>query len=211
MIIRRTLTNAFLKAVLTMLCRIDDSGLKDVPLEGPVIICINHINFLDAPLMQIVLHPRSVRGFAKKETWDTPFLKFLFNTFDAIPVDREKVDLKAFREVVKTMEEKRFLCMAPEGTRSGTGVLQKGRPGIVTLALKTGAPVLPLAHAGTEKFWSNFKRLRRTPITLRAGRPIYLESPGKADSKKREEMTDLIMHELAALLPPEMRGPYTKG
>ncbi|MBN2656038.1 MAG: 1-acyl-sn-glycerol-3-phosphate acyltransferase [Spirochaetales bacterium] len=209
--IRRTLTNAFLKGVLTLLCRIDASALKDVPSEGPLIICINHINFLDAPLMQIVLHPRSVRGFAKKETWENPFLRFLFNTFDAIPVDRGRADLKAFREVIKTMEEKRFVCLAPEGTRSGNGVLGKGRPGIVALALKTGAPVLPLVHYGTENFWTNFKRLKRTPITLRAGDPIFLSAGGKVDSEKREEMTEQIMSRMAALLPPGMRGPYEQS
>jgi len=206
--VRRALTNAFLKTALTLLCRIDRSAIGDVPLEGPVIICINHINFLDAPLIQVVLHPRNIRGFAKKETWDTPFLRFIFNTFDAIPIDRGTVDLKAFREVVKTMEEGRFLCMAPEGTRSGDGALGKGQPGVVAMALKTGAPILPLVHYGTEKFWDNLKHFKRTPITLRAGKLIYLNAPGKVTSEIRSQMTDQIMHQLASLLPAGMRGYY---
>jgi len=206
--IRRALTNTFLKTVLTILCRIDRTAIENIPAEGPVIICINHINFLDAPLIQVVLHPRIIRGFAKKETWDTPFLRFIFNTFDAIPIDRGSVDLKAFREVVKTMEEGRFLCMAPEGTRSVNGSLGKGQPGVVAMALKTGAPILPLVHYGTEKFWYNFKHFKRTPITLRAGELIYLNSPGKVTSEAREQMTDEIMLQLASLLPVEMRGYY---
>jgi 1-acyl-sn-glycerol-3-phosphate acyltransferase len=206
--LRKTLVSAVLKLIIRIFCRIDTKALKDIPLDGPMIICINHINFLDAPMFLVFLEPRIVRGFTKKETWDNPLFSFLANTYDSISVDRGTADLKAFREVANTMKAGHFICMAPEGTRSGTGVLQEGKPGVVTMALTTGAPLLPLAHYGTEHLWENLKRLKRTRITFKAGDPIYLTPPKKTNPEIRKKIMDEFMYQLALLLPEELRGVY---
>ena len=70
------------------------------------------------------------------------------------------------------MDQGIFVIVAPEGSRSRNGVLQKGKGGIIQLSLATGAPVLPVGHFGGEKIWENMKRLKRTPFSIKVGRPF---------------------------------------
>lgn len=207
--IRKILTSAVLKTIIRIFCSVDDKAIKSIPMDGPMIIYFNHINFLDAPLFQVFLQPRMVIGFAKKETWDTPLFRFIANTYDTISVDRGTADLKAFREVANTMKKGQFICMAPEGSRSNTGILQEGKAGIVTMALTTGAPLLPLVHSGTENLWKNMKRFRRTRIKFEAGKPFTLTPVKRTNSDIRKKIIDEMMYQMAVLLPEDMRGVYS--
>ena len=102
-----------------------------------------------------------------------------------------------------------ILGLAPEGTRSGDGRLQPGQPGVVLLALHSGAPVLPVVYYGGERLQHNLKRLRRTDFNIRVGRPFYLAAGGvRVTHAVRQQMTDEIMYQMAALLPPPYRGVY---
>ncbi|MBI9103801.1 MAG: 1-acyl-sn-glycerol-3-phosphate acyltransferase [Spirochaetales bacterium] len=198
----------FIKTVLRIITRVDSSEFSKINREGPMIICMNHINFLEVPLIQVKLMPRRMRGFVKKETWESPLMKYLVDTYRAIPVDRGGINMNAFREVRESLAEGDFIVVAPEGTRSVTGILQDGKPGIVSMALMTGAPILPVIHYGGEKFWENFRKLRRTRVEWKVGHPFYLNKAEKTDASIRKEMTDEIMYQMALLLPEEMRGPY---
>jgi 1-acyl-sn-glycerol-3-phosphate acyltransferase len=102
------------------------------------------------------------------------------------------------------------LAIAPEGTRSGDGCLQKARTGVSVLALDSGAPVIPVAYYGGEKFRSNISRLIRTNFYFRVGAPFHVRMAGvKLTREVREQITTEIMYRLAALLPPEYRGYYS--
>jgi 1-acyl-sn-glycerol-3-phosphate acyltransferase len=171
---------------------------------------MNHINFLDAPLLYTFLLPRPVFGLAKIEAWDNPFQRFLGNLWDAIPLNRGEADVGALREATKRLEEGQILVLAPEGTRSGHGRLLKGLAGVAFLALRTGAPLLPVAHYGGEVFWSNLKRLRRTDFHIVVGQPFELDTRGvRVTGEVRQQMTDEIMYQIAALLPVQYRGVYS--
>jgi 1-acyl-sn-glycerol-3-phosphate acyltransferase len=116
----------------------------------------------------------------------------------------------AFREALRVLKEGKILVIAPEGTRSGDGRLQKGQPGIVPLAIRSGAPILPIASFGSEVFWHNIKGFSRTPFTMRVGRPFRLKYDGVLPSRdEREMMTTEIMYQIAALLPAKYRGYYS--
>ena len=79
----------------------------------------------------------------------------------------------------------------PEGTRSGDGRLQHARPGVVLLALKSKAPVLPIVTHGGEKYKDNLKKLRRTEFYISLGRPFTLKAAnGTVDSLVRRQMLD---------------------
>jgi 1-acyl-sn-glycerol-3-phosphate acyltransferase len=99
--------------------------------------------------------------------------------------------------------------MAPEGTRSLTRTLQRGKVGAAYLADRAGVPLLPVAIWGTERLPENVRRLRRTPVNMRVGRPFRLPGDGRARSRDLEAHTDLIMCRIAALLPPQYRGVYS--
>jgi 1-acyl-sn-glycerol-3-phosphate acyltransferase len=173
-----------------------------------LILVVNHINFLEVPLIYTLLLPRKVCGIIKKETWDNWFLRILAKEWGAIPVNRETPGISTFKEAGKALKEKKILCIAPEGTRSGTGVLGKGQQGVVFLALKNRVPILIVAHYGVENFWYNIKRLKRTRVTFVVGKPFILESEMKITKNVYQEVTDQIMTRMAFILPERYRGVY---
>jgi 1-acyl-sn-glycerol-3-phosphate acyltransferase len=205
-----TVINSTIKGLTRLLCRIDDGQLSRVPNQGPLIIVSNHINFLEVPLLYTHLQPRQVTGFAKAETWDNPAMGFLFNLWQAIPLRRGEADINAMRLALKALQNGKILAVAPEGTRSGHGRLGRGHPGVVTIALQSGAPLLPIVYYGNEHFKHNISRLQRTDFRINVGNPFLLDSRGmKVTRQVRRQMTDEIMYQLAILLPPNYRGYYS--
>lgn len=201
--------NNTIKGLTRILCRVDSESLSRVPAQGPLILVCNHVNFLDAPMVYTHLQPRPLTGFAKSETWDNPLMGMLFNLWGAIPLNRDEVDPVAFRKGLRALQEGKIIAMAPEGTRSGNGRLQQGRPGVVYLAQHSGAPLLPLVFYGHEGSQTHWRRLRRAEFHIVVGQPFHLNfPPGRLGHAEREAITDEIMYCLAALLPEAYRGVY---
>jgi len=204
------IVNAIIKALTGIICRIDADQLKNVPRSGPMIIISNHVNFLEAPIIYTRLMPRPMTALAKTETWNGAFLAWLFNLWGIIPIKRGEPDRKAMREGLAVLKNGQFLGIAPEGTRSNDGRLLEGQPGIVMMALLSGAPIIPIVHHGIEKYRHNLKHLKRTDLTILVGKPFTL-NPGdqKVTRAVREQMTTEIMVQMAILLPPAYRGAYS--
>lgn len=201
--------NWVVRGVFEAVCRIDLPELKKVPQQGPMILIGNHINFLEVPVIVPHLEPRPLVGLAKRETWDNPLFNFLFKRWEMIPIDRGEVDRDAFRAALEALAQGKLLAVAPEGTRSKDGCLLQGKPGIVALALRSEAPLLPVAFFGHENFWTNLKRLRRTDFHIAVGRPFRLALGGQAVSRElRQAVTDEMMSKIAELLPERYRGYY---
>jgi 1-acyl-sn-glycerol-3-phosphate acyltransferase len=209
MTISKKVVNIAFNRLTSLICRINTDQLTLVPAKGPLIIVANHVNFLEVPVLITRLGSRSVTGFAKIETWDNPILGYLFNLWEVIPLQRGEADVGALREGLRALTVGKILAIAPEGTRSGHGRLQRGHPGVVLIALRSRAPLLPLAYYGGEKIWQNLTRLRRTNFDIVVGKPFFLNTEGvKVTQAVRQQMTDEIMWQLAALLPPAYRGHY---
>ena len=208
MTVTQTVVRASLKRVTRLLCRVDDAQLAKVPAHGPLILVANHVNFLEVPLLYSHLHPRALTGFAKIETWNNPAMAFLFDLFGAIPLRRGEADVAAIRRGLEVLEAGHILAVAPEGARSGHGRLQRGHPGVVMLALRSGAPLLPMVYYGGERLRRNLTRLRRTDFHIVVGNLFCLNAGGKVTREMRQQMTDEIMYQVAALLPPDYRGYY---
>lgn len=172
-------------------------------------MAINHINFLEVPLIYLGLLPRPVSGLVKKETWDTPFFGFLARLWDAIPVNRNAMDSSAFRIMQQRLEKKMIIIIAPEGTRSKSGILGAGHAGVITAAHKASAPIWPVVHFGGERFWENIKKLKRTTIHFRVGAPLSL--PPKEETlgrQTRNALLEELMVTMASILPVPYRGYY---
>jgi 1-acyl-sn-glycerol-3-phosphate acyltransferase len=204
------LVNGVITFITAILCRIDRTNLDQMPSQGPLILICNHINFLEVPVIMPRLMPRPVTGFVKLQTFDNPFFSFLFNTWGTIPIRRGEADLEAFQKGIQALQAGKIMAISPEGTRSNNGVLKIGYPGVVLLAVRSGAPILPLVHYGGEMFWPNFKRLKRTNFKILIGNPFTIQTGGQALSREvRQKITSEVMYQLAALLPPEYRGLYS--
>jgi 1-acyl-sn-glycerol-3-phosphate acyltransferase len=204
----RRLGQLFFRVVLQSVVHVQATGLERIPKAGPFIIVINHVNFLDGALTYLFA-PCHLVGFGKVEVFESPLLGPLMRFGGVIPVRRRTPDVGAVRHALAELAAGEILMMAPEGTRSRHGRLQQGRPGVVLLAVRTGAPILPVAVWGHERFWHNLARLLRTRVWIHVGYPFYLRAgEGRLCREKRDRMLRTVMCQLAGLLPSSYRGIY---
>jgi 1-acyl-sn-glycerol-3-phosphate acyltransferase len=182
--------------------------MDNVPGDGPGILMINHINFVD-PF--IVLHalPRNIVPLAKIEVYNYPVVGIFPRMWEVIPVRREEVDRRAIQAALDVLKAGELILVAPEGTRGPA--LQTGKEGVAYLASHSGAPIIPVGIDRSEGFptyrWS--RRWRGPGAIARFGKPIrYKAAYSHPDRDQLRKMTDEAMYCLAALLPPERRGVY---
>ncbi len=191
--------------------RIDDAELERVPAQGPMILVTNHVHIFEIPVIYSRLQPRVVHGLVLASRWKNPIVAWGLNACGTIPLERGGINLDGMRRALDALKAGEFLIIAPEGTRSSTAQLQNGHQGIVPLALKSGAPLLPVAYYGGEHYKANLKRLRRTDFHLAVGTPFRLASHGDSvTSAVRQQMVGEVMYRLAAILPEAYRGKYAQ-
>ncbi len=208
---RRVLLVVF-RAVTDAIFRVHDEALSKVPARGPLIIVMNHVNLLELPLLYARLQPRPVRGLVLADRWKNPVLAWGLNACGCIPLRRDAVNRASIKQALDILGAGGILIIMPEGTRSGDGRLQQAHAGVVILALKSKAPILPLVTYGGERYQANLRRLRRTDFHFAAGRPFTLKARyDLLASQVRTEMLDELMCQMAGLLPVEYRGLYARS
>jgi 1-acyl-sn-glycerol-3-phosphate acyltransferase len=193
----------------TLLAKIDRiDGVENVPAEGPAILMMNHLAFVDS---LFVLHsvPRNIVPLAKVEVYDYPVIGIFPRLWHVIPVRREEVDRRAIQMTLEVLKAGEMVLVAPEGTR-GTE-LREGKVGIAYLASRSGAPIVPVAIGGTP----GFPALRGTAPWRGPGARVCYGKPfrfrqeySRAGKEGLRQMTDEAMYILAAMLPEERRGYY---
>ncbi len=204
----RRVAMGIVRFLMWLLLRMKVVGLQNIPLQGGVILAISHTNFLD-PVLVGALCPRPVEAVSKLENLHLFFFGPLIWLYGVIPVRRGEVDRRALNEAVEVLRRDEVLLLAPEGTRSGVGRLQKGRGGLAYVAARTGAPIVPIGIVGVENFWRNLPRLRRTSVQMVLGQPFCFAAHGRSlDRRVLAQMTTEAMYQIAATLPPERRGLY---
>lgn len=152
-------------------------GVENVPETGGVILCGNHISFLDV-FMLFAHVKRPMRFMAKAELFNIPVVSWVIRKCGAFPVHRESGDLNAIRTSLKVLKEGRALTIFQTGKRNSTDA----KNGAVYLALKSKMPILPFSIDG------RFRLFSRT--TVRFGRPISLEE--YHDAKLNAEVLDRV-------------------
>jgi 1-acyl-sn-glycerol-3-phosphate acyltransferase len=195
---------------LEILCKIEKENWAAIPQDGPLIAYANHTGMLEAPLVFTQMQPRKMTGLSKIETWDNWFLGWVFDLWGLIPIRRGEADMEALRKCLNALEQGYILGMSPEGTRSKTGALLRAQGGMSMLALRSGAPLLPMGQWGGQHFGSNIKKFKRTRVNIKVGRMFYLDAHGERVTKEiRQQMADEMMYQVAKLLPEELRGEYS--
>ena len=154
-----------------------------VPLKGPAILAANHQSVLDPWLVGLSLERRAAY-LARETLFRVPILGWLIRKYDSLPVPRESIAPRAALEVcLKVLEKGRALILFPEGTRSYDGRLQPLKRGIVLLAKRTGAPVVPIIVHGSYRCWPRTQKLPRPgQIDLVFGEPIQFANDESSDS-----------------------------
>ncbi len=176
--------------LLSPLYRIKIIGKENFPKEGGVLLCTNHIDNLDPPVVGLTC-PRPVHFMAKEELFHAPVLKTVLPRVNAFPVKRGMSDRQAMRSALTLLKEGKVVGLFPEGTRSKTGELQKGLTGAGFFALRGEAFVMPCAIIGPYKPFKRLKVVYGKPIDM----SIYRENKTSA-----EEATAVIMEEIRKLI-----------
>jgi len=142
---------AIVRPAMRALWRINVTGLHHVPEDGPAIFCPNHISFIDSLVLPCVL-PRQISYVGKSEYMDSWKTRYLFPAVGMIPIDRGggTASQRALDTAARILERGELFGIYPEGTRSRDGYLHKGRTGAARLALRTGAPIIPVGIKGTD-------------------------------------------------------------
>lgn len=182
--------------------------VNNLPATGSAIVIFNHIGFID-PIVVLSVLPRNVVPFARHDVSRIPGWGIFPRLWGVIPVRRDEVDRGALRKAFSVLEAGEVLMVAPEGTRHSS--LQRAKTGLAYLALKSGAPIVPVAVEGTEGYPTLIiGRNDLVPATVRVGRPFRFKPlEGRRDHDRLRMMTDEAMYVLARMLPAERRGVYS--
>jgi len=195
------------------LWQFDLQGFDRLPVEGPAILCPNHVSFLDSAFVMLTVG-RRISFVGKAEYMDSWKTKVLFPAMGMIPIDRSggeksQAALEAAEAVLRRGE---LFGIFPEGTRSRDGYLYKGRTGAARLALKIGCPLFPVGVIGTREIQPPDAKLPhlRQPVTIKIGRPIDVERYRRrgADHLALRQITDELMFEIRELTGQEYRNVY---
>lgn len=135
------------------------------PQDGPAILCANHISWFDPPLMA-VLAPGRIHFMAKKELFANPVFDRVMRAVNAFPVDRTALDRTALKRGLDVLSGEGILCLFPEGTRQPRGKVGDMSLGASYLALKSGAPLVPVGVSGDFRPGGKLR--------VRVGRPIEI-------------------------------------
>jgi 1-acyl-sn-glycerol-3-phosphate acyltransferase len=139
-------------------CRAE--GAANLPASGPAIVVVDHKSYID-PVVIGMTFDRPLRYLAKKEVFEVPGLRELITSLGAFPIDRGAGDREALARSLEILERGEVLLMFPEGHRFGDEQVHEFLPGVAMLALRSGAPVVPMATKGTQAVLSGgFPALR---------------------------------------------------
>ncbi|MBF8267030.1 MAG: 1-acyl-sn-glycerol-3-phosphate acyltransferase [Dehalococcoidia bacterium] len=183
-------------------------GAENVPPTGPLLVVANHQSNIDPPLLAAAL-PRRIYFMAKRGLFSNPLSSLFLRSYGAFPLNRDGTDLAALQWSLRMLQQNAVLGVFPEGTRS-PGAMRKAIPGVSMIALRSGAPILPVGITGSERLGPMWRVLLPTgKLRVRIGQPFSLPKPkGKLSREQLEATTTAIMERVAALLPESYRGVY---
>jgi len=186
-----------LARIIFAILGLKSSGIHNLPKKGPVIIAANHVSMWD-PVVIGAVAPRPICFMAKAEFFQRRWMAWFFYSLNAFPVHRKAGDRTALRHAMALLEQQKVLGIFPEGGRNRSEDL-KTQAGTAMIAVKTGAPILPVACVGTDWFipfgWLH-------PFEVRMGEPISMEkyTGKKVTSALLDEISQEVMNEIERLL-----------
>ena len=181
--------------------RVKVEGREHLPKKGPVILASNHRSFLDSIFIPLVLR-RRVTFVAKAEYFDDPKTAWFFRGVGQIPIRREggSASERALASASEVLAGGGVFGIYPEGTRTRDGLLHRGHTGVARLALRTGAPIVPVGLIGTDDIQPVDKRMPRLfrRVTIRFGealgrgalRRLRARAPRAARAHRRGDVRD---------------------
>ena len=191
--------------------RLEVTGQEGAPPYGPVIVVSNHLSFTDPPLL-VASVPRPLHFIAKRPWFSGSISRYAMGRIHVTPFDRSSMQVDAVRTMLGLLAQDKAVVVFPEGHRSPDHTMKEGMLGVVYVALKSQAPILPVGLTGTEKLrgWRMPAPLCR--LTANIGQPFTLPViEGRPSKEVMHSILDMIMGRVAALLPEAYRGVYAQA
>ncbi|HKP88539.1 MAG TPA: 1-acyl-sn-glycerol-3-phosphate acyltransferase, partial [Thermoleophilaceae bacterium] len=181
---------AILQPAMRLWFRLERQGREHVPRTGPVILAANHRSFLDPFIVGVCLR-RPVYFVAKQELFARRWQGWLLNALGAFPIRRGESDEESMATARAILARGDAVVIFPEGTRIRRGSLGRPKRGVGRLALETGAPVVPIAVAGTERVRRGWV-IRPAKVRARCGRPLTFPRVEHASPSLAARVTERI-------------------
>ena len=204
---------AILSPIFKVLWKVKVNGAEHIPASGPAIFCPNHTSVIDSFMLPLVL-PRRISYVGKAEYMDSWKTKYVFPAMGMIPIDRGGGEAaeRALSTAARVLDQGEFFGIYPEGTRARDGKLHRGRTGAARLALRTGAPIIPVGLKGTRDIQPPDAKVPKPfkSCEISFGRPIevarYLD---RADDRLvSRQIIDEVMYEIRELTGQEYVDEY---
>lgn len=182
------------------------AALEHIPAQGPAIVACNHISYLD-PLTNgeaVVRAGRRPRFLAKEDLFEIPIVGTVLRGAGQIPVARGSRDGSSLDRAADAIGAGEVVVIYPEGTvtKREDGLPMEGKTGVARLALRTGAPIVPMASWGSQAVWQKSGRgsLRiGRPILTEVGEPLVFDRDEDAGVERWREVTADVMATIRSL------------
>jgi 1-acyl-sn-glycerol-3-phosphate acyltransferase len=171
---------ALVAAFTTMFTRLTVEGRENMPRRGAYVLAPVHRSYMDTPISSCLTR-RRLRFMGKDSLWKNPASGWLLSALGGFPVTRGTADREALRRCVAVLEAGEPLVLYPEGERKSGPVVQPLFDGAVYVALRAGAPIVPVGIGGSERVMpKGAKIIYPRKVHVIVGTPI--ESPPPAES-----------------------------
>ena len=198
----------FAQLVARMVFSLDVIGREHLPKSGGYLLAMNHQSYLDPPVVALAADPRPIHFLARKTLLDWPILGPIFPRLNVVPVDQERPDMSALKNVIRLLRAGETTIVFPEGARTLDGNLQPAQPGIGLIIAKTMVPVVPMRVFGAyEAMPPGSSRLRAHPIKVVIGEPlVFTADEVRTDVAEvrgvYQALSERVMAAIAALQLP---------
>ena len=161
------------RLMLVMICGIRARGRQNIPTTGGMLVLSNHQSHLDPVLVGLCFN-RRLNYVARDTLFGFAPFRWLINSLDAIPIDREGLGLSGLKETLRRLKRGEMVLLFPEGTRTEDGLVAPIKPGFCALARRANVPLLPVAVDGSFTAWPKWEKYpHRAMIQVQIGEPIW--------------------------------------
>lgn len=210
--LNRRFMRVLFRGFFRLLGKVELYGMDKIPKHNKYVIAFNHVSLVEVPFIG-AFWPTIIEIIGAAVVWERPGHAIVARMWSGIQVNRTQFDREVFNNVKMVIDAGFPLMISPEGTRSHTPGLARGKPGIAYIIDKTGLPVLPVGVVGnTLDFLRQGIRGKKPSIQMFVGDLIYLPAlTGRGEERRnmRQHNTDIVMARLAELLPKSYRGVYS--
>ena len=186
-------------------------GRENLPPEGSggYLLAMNHQSYLDPPIVALAARPHPIHFLARKTLLQWPVMGAIFPRLNVVPIDQERPDMSALKNVIRLLRRGETTIVFPEGARTLDGDFQPAQPGIGLIIAKTLVPVVPMRVFGAfEAMPRGGSGIRMVPIKVKIGRPLAFSAAdlarqaGDGGRDVYQRLSERVMTAIKAIEPP---------